>query len=80
MLHGNVLSSFFALSLSLSLLQEEDFQEMVRTSEVMENQYGHLFDKVIVNDDLSTAFNELRMVLRTVETEIHWVPVSWTHS
>uniref|UniRef100_A0A674N1E2 MAGUK p55 scaffold protein 7a n=1 Tax=Takifugu rubripes TaxID=31033 RepID=A0A674N1E2_TAKRU len=59
---------------------KEDFQEMVRTSEVMENQYGHLFDQVIVNDDLSIAFNELRMVLRTVETETHWVPVSWNHS
>lgn len=79
---------FCSLSLPLSLslillshfLQEEDFHEMVRTSEVMENQYGHLFDKVIVNDDLSTAFNELRMVLRTVETETHWVPVGWNHS
>ncbi|XP_056868939.1 MAGUK p55 subfamily member 7 isoform X15 [Takifugu flavidus] len=65
---------------SVRPFKEEDFQEMVRTSEVMENQYGHLFDKVIVNDDLSIAFNELRMVLRTVETETHWVPVSWNHS
>ncbi|TWW71210.1 MAGUK p55 subfamily member 7 [Takifugu flavidus] len=60
---------------SVRPFKEEDFQEMVRTSEVMENQYGHLFDKVIVNDDLSIAFNELRMVLRTVETETHWVPL-----
>uniref|UniRef100_A0A674MMX4 MAGUK p55 scaffold protein 7a n=1 Tax=Takifugu rubripes TaxID=31033 RepID=A0A674MMX4_TAKRU len=65
---------------SVRPFKEEDFQEMVRTSEVMENQYGHLFDQVIVNDDLSIAFNELRMVLRTVETETHWVPVSWNHS
>lgn len=56
-------------SLFSYLLQEEDFHEMVRTSEVMENQYGHLFDKVIVNDELSAAFGELRMALRTVETE-----------
>ncbi|XP_068160175.1 MAGUK p55 subfamily member 7 isoform X2 [Antennarius striatus] len=59
---------------------EEDFQEMVRSAQVMENQYGHLFEKVIVNDDLSTAFGELRLTLRKVETETHWVPVSWTHS
>lgn len=62
------------------LLQEEDFQEMVRTSELMENQYSHLFDTVIVNDELSAAFSKLRMMLRTVETETHWLPVSWTHS
>lgn len=72
--------SFLLLSLSAHLLQEEDFQEMVRTSEVMESQYSHLFDKVIVNEDLSAAFSELRMTLRTVETETQWVPVSWTHS
>ncbi|KAE8280097.1 MAGUK p55 subfamily member 7 Protein humpback [Larimichthys crocea] len=59
---------------------EEDFQEMVRTTQLMETQYGHLFEKVIVNDDLSAAFSELRLALKKVETETHWVPVSWTHS
>lgn len=53
---------------------------MVRTAEVMENQYNHLFDKVIVNDDLSAAFSELQVTLRMLETEANWVPVSWTHS
>ncbi|XP_041670287.1 MAGUK p55 subfamily member 7 [Cheilinus undulatus] len=59
---------------------EEDFQEMVRTAQTMESQYGHLFEKVIVNDDLSAAFGELRLALKKVEMETHWVPVSWTHS
>lgn len=61
-------------------LQEEDFQEMVNTAHSMETQYGHLFEKVIVNDDLSAAFSELRTALKKVETETQWVPVSWTHS
>ncbi|XP_056627643.1 MAGUK p55 subfamily member 7 isoform X2 [Triplophysa dalaica] len=59
---------------------EEDFQEMIDASQMMENQYGHLFEKVIVNDDLTTAFSQLRQALRKVETEAHWVPISWTHS
>uniref|UniRef100_A0A4W6G7X8 MAGUK p55 scaffold protein 7a n=1 Tax=Lates calcarifer TaxID=8187 RepID=A0A4W6G7X8_LATCA len=59
---------------------EDDFQEMVKTAQSMETQYGHLFEKVIVNDDLSAAFSELRLALKKVETETHWVPVSWTHS
>ncbi|XP_076617545.1 MAGUK p55 subfamily member 7 isoform X2 [Chaetodon auriga] len=59
---------------------EEDFQEMVRTAQMMETQYGHLFEKVIVNDDLSAAFSELRLALKKVEMDTHWVPVSWTHS
>uniref|UniRef100_A0A3Q2Q8T6 MAGUK p55 scaffold protein 7a n=1 Tax=Fundulus heteroclitus TaxID=8078 RepID=A0A3Q2Q8T6_FUNHE len=59
---------------------EEDFQEMLNTAEMMETQYGHLFEKVIVNDDLTAAFSELQSALKQVETETHWVPVSWTHS
>ncbi|XP_051959191.1 MAGUK p55 subfamily member 7 [Xyrauchen texanus] len=59
---------------------EEDYQEMINASQMMENHYGHLFEKVIVNDDLITAFNELKLALRKVETETHWVPISWTHS
>ncbi|KAJ3611501.1 hypothetical protein NHX12_021516 [Muraenolepis orangiensis] len=59
---------------------EEDFEEMVNSAQVMEGQYGHLFEKVIVNDDLPAAFGELREALRTVESEKHWLPVSWTHS
>ncbi|XP_060949808.1 MAGUK p55 subfamily member 7 [Limanda limanda] len=59
---------------------EEDFEEMVTTALSIELHHGHLFEKVIVNDDLSTAFGELRLALKKVEMETHWVPVSWTHS
>lgn len=65
---------------SSKTFSEEDFQEMISASQMMENQYGHLFEKVIVNDDLTVAFNELKQALRKVETETHWVPISWTHS
>ncbi|XP_058879210.1 MAGUK p55 subfamily member 7-like isoform X6 [Acipenser ruthenus] len=59
---------------------EEDFQEMISAAQMMENQHGHLFEKVIVNDDLVTAFNEMKTVLKKLEVETHWVPVSWMHS
>ncbi|XP_035269569.1 MAGUK p55 subfamily member 7 isoform X2 [Anguilla anguilla] len=59
---------------------EEDFQEMITSAQAMESQYGHLFDKVIVNDDLTAAFSELKMALKKVETETQWVPIIWTHS
>uniref|UniRef100_A0A3Q4H6L7 MAGUK p55 scaffold protein 7a n=1 Tax=Neolamprologus brichardi TaxID=32507 RepID=A0A3Q4H6L7_NEOBR len=59
---------------------EEDFQEMVNTAQIMETQYSHLFEMVIVNDDLDVAFSELQLALKKVETETHWIPVSWTHS
>lgn len=53
---------------------------MVKTAQVMESQYGHLFEQLIVNEDLNTAFGELRQALRKVENEKHWLPVNWTHS
>ncbi|NXU64580.1 MPP7 protein, partial [Horornis vulcanius] len=59
---------------------EEDFHEMIKSAHVMESQYGHLFDKVIVNDDLATAYNELKTTFDRLETETFWVPVSWLHS
>ncbi|XP_076854594.1 MAGUK p55 subfamily member 7 [Brachyhypopomus gauderio] len=59
---------------------EEDFQEMISTAQQMENQYGHLYDKVIINNDLSAAFGELKAALWKVETEMYWVPVSWMQS
>ncbi|OWJ99492.1 hypothetical protein Celaphus_00009710 [Cervus elaphus hippelaphus] len=31
---------------------EDDFQEMIKSAQIMESQYGHLFDKTIVNDGL----------------------------
>ncbi|XP_037596880.1 MAGUK p55 subfamily member 7 isoform X4 [Cebus imitator] len=59
---------------------EEDFQEMIKSAQIMESQYGHLFDKIIINDDLTVAFNELKTTFDKLETETHWVPVSWLHS
>ncbi|KAM4705974.1 MAGUK p55 subfamily member 7 [Rhinophrynus dorsalis] len=59
---------------------EEDFEEMIRCAQEMETHHGHFFDKVIVNDDLTTACNELKTTVDALETEACWVPVSWLHS
>ncbi|KAL8165016.1 UNVERIFIED_CONTAM: MAGUK p55 subfamily member 7 [Gekko kuhli] len=59
---------------------EEDFQEMIKSAQIMEIQYGHLFDKVLVNDDLTTAYNELKTTFDKLERDTFWVPVSWVHS
>ncbi|KAJ8395029.1 hypothetical protein AAFF_G00039800 [Aldrovandia affinis] len=65
---------------SAKSFSEEDFQEMVNSAQTMESQYGHLFEKVVVNDDLTAAFSEIKMALKKVETETDWVPISWMHS
>ncbi|KAK2901235.1 hypothetical protein Q8A67_009350 [Cirrhinus molitorella] len=61
------------------IFTEEDFQDMITSAQAMENKYGHLFEKVIINDDLAMAFTELRNELTKIETETHWIPNTWAH-
>ncbi|XP_020795084.1 MAGUK p55 subfamily member 7-like [Boleophthalmus pectinirostris] len=57
---------------------EEDFEEMLDSCESMEREYGHLFEKVLVNGDIAVAFRELKsVVLRMTEAEVQWVPTEW---
>ncbi|XP_041848211.1 MAGUK p55 subfamily member 7-like [Melanotaenia boesemani] len=57
---------------------EEDFEDMIDLAEIMESQYGHLFDKVIVNGDIALAFRELKADLEKIqEAEVQWVPPEW---
>uniref|UniRef100_A0A3P8XFV5 Membrane protein, palmitoylated 3b (MAGUK p55 subfamily member 3) n=1 Tax=Esox lucius TaxID=8010 RepID=A0A3P8XFV5_ESOLU len=55
----------------------EDLQEMRQSAELMDERYGHLVDRVLVKEDLASACVELQDILERVETEVHWVPVSW---
>ncbi|XP_019899718.2 MAGUK p55 subfamily member 7 [Esox lucius] len=58
--------------------REEDFEDMIGSAEAMDSQYGHLFERVLVNGDIVSAFNELRAELRRLETEQpQWIPVEW---
>lgn len=51
---------------------------MIDLAETMENHFGHLFDKVIVNGDVTTAFRELKADLQRVERDpVQWVPPEW---
>ncbi|KAJ8011145.1 hypothetical protein DPEC_G00055140 [Dallia pectoralis] len=59
--------------------KEEDFEVMIAEAEAMDDQYGHLFQKVLVNCDIVSAFDELRAELRKLEgAEPQWIPVEWT--
>ncbi|XP_067863273.1 MAGUK p55 subfamily member 7 isoform X1 [Heptranchias perlo] len=59
---------------------EEDLQEMIKCAELIESQNSHLFDKILVNDDLSIAYKELKTTLDHLETNPFWIPVNWLHS
>ncbi|XP_078272046.1 MAGUK p55 subfamily member 7 isoform X2 [Rhinoraja longicauda] len=59
---------------------DDDFQEMIKCAELMETQNSHLFDNILVNDDLSVAYKELKAILDDLETKPFWIPVNWLHS
>jgi len=56
---------------------DDELQEMIRSGQRMEYHYGHYFDDVIVNGDLSVAFDQLLTVTRKLDTHPQWVPVCW---
>lgn len=57
--------------------QEDEFKDMLKADARIEFHYSHWFDEVIVNDDLSSAFELLVAAVNRVETEPLWVPASW---
>lgn len=58
--------------------QDEDFEDMIDSAETMENQYGHLFDKEVVNGDIAVALRELKADLQKIQEEdIQWIPAEW---
>ncbi|XP_076248868.1 membrane palmitoylated protein 7-like protein metro isoform X4 [Calliopsis andreniformis] len=56
---------------------DEEFQEILHSAARIEFLYSHLFDEVIVNADLSMAFEQLVNAVHRVESEPLWVPASW---
>ncbi|XP_041939967.1 MAGUK p55 subfamily member 3 isoform X1 [Alosa alosa] len=61
-------------------ITEEDLQEMRHSAEQMDQQYGHLVDRVLVKEDSASACLELRNILDRLDREPHWVPVHWVRS
>uniref|UniRef100_UPI00398E6AA9 MAGUK p55 subfamily member 7 isoform X2 n=1 Tax=Pristiophorus japonicus TaxID=55135 RepID=UPI00398E6AA9 len=59
---------------------EEDLHEMIKSAELIEAQCSHLFDKILVNDDLTIAYKELKTTLDHLEINPFWIPVNWLHS
>lgn len=57
--------------------QDEEFQEMIKSSEKINFLYGHFFDDEIVNGDLLDALEKLVIIAERAETEPLWTPSSW---
>ncbi|XP_073689454.1 MAGUK p55 subfamily member 3 isoform X2 [Garra rufa] len=58
-------------------ITEEDLQEMRLSAQQIDQQYGHLVDRVLIKEDNASACAELRSILERLERETFWVPMSW---
>lgn len=60
-------------------MQEEDLRKTIEESARLERQYRHMFDAVLVNDNMEATYNELVDQLRRAREEPQWVPVQWVY-
>ncbi|XP_055047742.2 MAGUK p55 subfamily member 3 isoform X1 [Misgurnus anguillicaudatus] len=61
-------------------ITEEDLQEMRLSAHQIDQQYGHLVDRVLIKEDTASACAELRSILERLERETFWVPLSWVRA
>ncbi|XP_033500713.1 MAGUK p55 subfamily member 3 isoform X3 [Epinephelus lanceolatus] len=59
---------------------DEDLQEMRQSAIQIDQQYGHLVDRVLIKEDSASACAELRGILERLERESFWVPISWVRT
>uniref|UniRef100_A0A3P9D9T3 MAGUK p55 scaffold protein 3 n=1 Tax=Maylandia zebra TaxID=106582 RepID=A0A3P9D9T3_9CICH len=57
-----------------------DLQEMRQSAIQIDQQYGHLVDRVLIKEDSASACAELRGILERLERESFWVPLSWVRT
>lgn len=72
-------SSFIIKTLRINCLfpAKDDLQDMRQSAQLIDQQYGHLVDRILVKEDSASACTELRIILERLEGEPQWVPVSW---
>lgn len=58
-------------------LKDTELRAVIEEARVLDLQYGHLFDDVIINSNLDQCFQQLSMLCEKLRTEPQWVPVEW---
>ncbi|KAG9337611.1 hypothetical protein JZ751_028473 [Albula glossodonta] len=59
---------------------DEEMEEIRQSAQLIDQQYGHLVDHVLMKDDAASACAELQCILDRLQREVFWVPVSWVRT
>ncbi|KAI3420854.1 hypothetical protein GPALN_014473 [Globodera pallida] len=62
-------------------LQDPDgsLERLVKESELLRQSFGHLFDFVLINNDIDDTIRQLESVVEKLSAIPQWVPVSWVY-
>ncbi|CAG9529528.1 unnamed protein product [Cercopithifilaria johnstoni] len=71
----------FIAAPNLQGLQDPDgsLERLLRESEVLRQAFGHLFDYVILNNDIDETIRQLELVVEKLNACPQWIPVSWVY-
>ncbi|KAF2362318.1 L27-N [Trinorchestia longiramus] len=58
-------------------VKDEELKEIMEKAREMEDQYGHYFDLIIINQDVESAYQQLLHEINMLEREPQWVPATW---
>ncbi|MPC24493.1 MAGUK p55 subfamily member 5 [Portunus trituberculatus] len=58
-------------------VKDEELKETIEKAREMEEQYGHYFDLIIINQDVDRAYHQLLHEINMLEREPQWVPAAW---
>lgn len=58
-------------------VRDDELKQIIEKAREIEEVYGHYFDIVIINSDLTRAYEQLIHEINTLEREPQWVPAAW---
>uniref|UniRef100_A0A0N5AJL0 MAGUK p55 subfamily member 7 n=1 Tax=Syphacia muris TaxID=451379 RepID=A0A0N5AJL0_9BILA len=74
--HGNVANASGVANGS-RVFTDSELEQMISAADQLYQIYGHLFDLVIVNENLDIAVKQLCQAVNKLDTSPTWVPASW---
>lgn len=71
----------FIAAPNLQGLQDPDgsLERLLRESEILRQAFGHLFDYVVVNNDIDETIGQLEKIAEKLPVCPQWLPVSWVY-
>ncbi|KAK0403472.1 hypothetical protein QR680_016938 [Steinernema hermaphroditum] len=71
----------FIAAPNLQGLQDPDgsLERLLKESEILRQAFGHLFDYVIINNDIDETIRSLDTIVEKLSASPQWLPVSWVY-